>query len=202
MGSWAFMTAQVSDTVVFRGKTYSIAGVLGGPLFDPAEFGIEPVMMNTACWRGYVCTYGFTRERLHLVELEIGSRSLFHGAAMTGESELFGVLPEADRGWGAFKYAGLDVAIPFSGGLLLGADFIRSLYVHMGFHPAWKFCSVVEVLLDEGRVTEWHDRSIDVERIRHAIESGESPEPDRRKDMHSWIERTFTLDYGRTFGSS
>ncbi len=31
--------------------------------------------------------------------------------------------------------------VPFTGALLLGERFITSTYVHMGFHPAWKFAS-------------------------------------------------------------
>lgn len=52
-----------------------------------------------------------------------------------------------------------NAVIPFSSGLLLGDGFIRELYVHMGFHPAWKFERVVELIFEGGQLTRSHDRS-------------------------------------------
>jgi hypothetical protein len=54
------------------------------------------------------------------------------------------------------------VRVPFSGGLLLGQGFIRTTYVHMGFHPAWKFEKVAELLLEHGGVTSTLDRSAEL----------------------------------------
>ena len=46
----------------------------------------------------------------------------------------------------------LEVAVPFSGGLLLGAGFVRETYAH-GLHPAWKYERVFELLLENGVVS-------------------------------------------------
>ncbi len=47
----ADVTAQVADSVELEGKMYAIAGVRGGPLFDPAAHGRQPGLISTACWR-------------------------------------------------------------------------------------------------------------------------------------------------------
>ena len=65
--------------------------------------------------------------------------------------------------------------VSFSAGLLLGQGFIGSTYVRMGFHPAWKFGRVVELLLDNGRATGIVDRSDELAAVRQRIASGETP---------------------------
>ena len=71
-------------------------------------------------------------------------------------------------GW---TYDGLREPIRFSGGLLLGEGFIEKLYVHMGFHPAWKYKTVREVIFEEGRVTEDLDRSREMKDLRARLTS-------------------------------
>ncbi len=48
------MTGQLPDFFELDAITYSLAGVNGGPLFDPTDYSIKPATINTACWRGYV----------------------------------------------------------------------------------------------------------------------------------------------------
>lgn len=196
------VTAQLSDLVEFLGATYALAGVLGDPLFEPMDVGLKPVMISTACWRGYVCTYSVREDRLILSELLVGGQSELKGKQLTSDTALFGVAPELFEPWRAFKFQNLEVFVPFSGGLLVGGDVIRSHYVHMGFHPAWKFEHVLELLFKDGVVTEWHDRSSKVAQVRHAIEAGEIDDPDGERGGINWVKKTFSLNYNRTFGSS
>ena len=58
------MTAQIHDSCAYHGQTYSITGVNGRGLFDPADHHIEPEPHSTACWRGYHCDYVVEDERL------------------------------------------------------------------------------------------------------------------------------------------
>jgi hypothetical protein len=70
------------------------------------------------------------------------------------------------------------VPVPITGGMLLGHGFISSTYVHMGFHPAWKFETVIELLLEGGVVTGTMDRSDEISVIRQRIEAGAIANPD------------------------
>jgi hypothetical protein len=135
------MTAQISDSVHFEEQDYAITGVSGDGLFSPQAHGLEPQMMSTACWRGFVCWYRVENDQLQLQNLWI---RLEHTVENKSEKDpaLFGIRPKfEEREWCA-NYENLHVPIAFTGGLLIGRDFIRELYVHMGFHPAWKFREV------------------------------------------------------------
>ena len=51
------MTAQILDSVIYRGERYDLIGKRGGELVVPQHFDIEPRSWHTACYRGYVCRY-------------------------------------------------------------------------------------------------------------------------------------------------
>src|SRR5688572_6490969 len=65
------MTAQIHDHVEYAGVPYSLSAVHGEPLFDPAAHGLRPVMMHTACYRGFYVMYAVTNGELVLRELAI-----------------------------------------------------------------------------------------------------------------------------------
>lgn len=123
------MTAQFSDRVKYRGKSYSIAGKNGTGLFDPPAHGLTPVGKCSACWRGFVCSYAVEDGMLLLDSLAVclddPAPDLFDVSPTPyeGEIRLFDAV-----------YDNLDHCVPYTGGLLLAADFIEELYVHMGFH--------------------------------------------------------------------
>ena len=83
---------------------------------------------------------------------------------------LFRALPKqvADKDY--FVYDALRQPVEFSGGLLLGADFIRALYVHMGFQRAWKYENVYEVTFERGRLVEERDRSHEMASFREKLD--------------------------------
>jgi len=209
------MTAQISDVVVYRGKPHGIAGVNGSGLFDPREHGIRPTMISTACWRGYHCTYEVAEGSLLLTTVNLGLGPEDQAAAERGEGpQLFGRVPrrytvhghrkdlrtgEVRTSWESsdFLCDGLREPVPFSGGLLLGGDFIPELYVHMGFHPAWKFREVHELLFEKGRVVREADRSAEMAEFREMVAGlplGPT-DPDNREEVKRWIERCFSLNY-------
>jgi hypothetical protein len=194
------MTAQINDTCFHRKIDFAVAGISGSGLFDPATIGIEPVSMSTACWRGYVAHYSILAGELFLTSLHIGLPQDATIRARAGKGpELFGVLPTADR-FSGFLYEGFQSRVTFTGGLLLAHEFIRELYVHMGFHPAWKYKDVREVILDAGRVTSDFDRSADmaaartkfIDDTKHSDERFNEP---TRRELEAWIERCFSRDY-------
>jgi hypothetical protein len=209
------MTAQISYVVVYRGKPHCIAGINGKGLFDPAEHGLKPVVISTACWRGYHCTYEIADGSLLLTQLNIGLDEKDRAAAERDEGPLLcGKVPKPNlvevQGWDdrtgetttyhlllGFVFDGLREIVPFAGGLLLADDFIEELYVHMGFHPAWKFKEVHEVLFEKGRVVKEADRSAEMAEFREMVSSRqlEPTDPDNREEIKSWVERCFSLKY-------
>jgi hypothetical protein len=169
------MTAQIPDTVEYGKDVYAIAGGRGEGLFSPADHGIEPAMISTACWRGFLCRYRIEEEELRLAGLEVGLPD--------GKPDGIGALPALfgrKAAWAEDRYCAvyedLGVSVLFTGELLLARDFIEELYVHMGFHPAYKYREVLKVRHDKGRLMEIRDLSKNMANLRKKIgESGEEP---------------------------
>ena len=184
------MTAQIPDTILIEAREYSIAGVNGGELFTPAAFGLNPMPTNTACWRGFVCRFKISDGGLLLDRLQL---------ALGAEQgpPINGVSPSGVGTWG-LVYEGLGVEMPFTGTILAAEGFIRELYVHMGFHPAWKYATVFEVVVDAGKVREVRDVSEQMGEIRTRM-AGMPLGPDRRsstkEQIRAWIDETFRQDY-------
>lgn len=202
------MTAQVSDKVNFEECVYAIAAICGGDLFSPSQIGVKPIATSSASWRGFHCEYLVEGDRLLLSQLVIG---LDAGDVKLGRIRIFEKTPEPcgftgrknsehDLGIHPRNYliGNLREPIPFSGGLLLGHDFIRELYVHMGFHPAYKFRKVIELILEDGRMTHAFDRSEEAAMIRARLDKLDINGADHRptRDIQQFIEDAFSLDYG------
>jgi hypothetical protein len=96
-----------------------------------------------------------------------------------------------------FRYEELRAVIPFSGGLLLGDDFVRGLYVHMGFHPAWKFRTVHELLFERGKLVRETDRSAVMAEFRETLAGRplEPLDPGDDEAIERWVEQCFSLKY-------
>lgn len=188
------MTAQIADSVTIDGIEYSIAGVNGSGLFEPGGVGLEPCAMSTACYRGFICWYALVEDGLVLTRLVLAEGTGRHGKPIKSGDEVMGSpLVRIKGGWleGSYEVAGLASVVEFSGGLLLGADFVEATYRHMGYHPAWKYRRVLELVASSGRVTELLDRSEFMAKVRDRVVGGDGLEAES-------IKQTFTLDYRRS----
>jgi hypothetical protein len=201
------MTAQINDIVFYRGLEYDLAGINGNGLFDPAEHGMRPVMISTGCYRGYFCAYEVVDGVLRLQDLHI--RLPEDGPDASKEDQrtiLFNVHPSYDPDQHCWLYSDLSWIMPFTGGLLLGDGFVRELYTHMGFHPAWKYRRVHELIFESGRLAREMDRSEEMDRIRgevantRSLESSDSKQgrggPATQDEILEWIEACFNRGYG------
>lgn len=186
------MTAQFSDPVEYRGQSYSIAGKNGAGLFDPSQHGMKPVGKCSACWRGFVCEYIVDGQRLLLDQLLI--------CLDEPGPVLFGVEPKPDEGKIRLfdvVYEDLRHPVSYSGGLLLAREFIDELYVHMGFHPAWKYREVHELLFRDGELVQETDRSEQIAELRREIADRPS-EPGHeatQSEIRDWIAKCFSEEY-------
>lgn len=200
------MTAQFCDIVTYEGEGYDLAGISGSGLFDPGEHGMEPTSWCTACWRGYTAAYKVEDDTLFLDRLSV----CLTEPGMAGEREVQkvqapaveGIAPQDISEQGSvfeYRYENMHLPVPFTGGLLLAQDFLEDLYVHMGFHPAWKYRRVHELLFEEGRLTGVSDVSKKLAMLRSKmkkakLEPGLETPP---KDLIEWIAECFSRDYER-----
>jgi hypothetical protein len=90
-------------------------------------------------------------------------------------------------------YHELDLSMNYSGGMLVADGFIRELYVHMGFHPAWKYETVFELVFSQGTLLETKDVSQRMAELRkEMMQKPLQPGPDTpRKKLEEWIASTF-----------
>ena len=195
------MTAQISSKVLIDKDVYSLVGVRGTGLFDPLKLGLEPVPPSTGCWDGYFCEYLLKENKLLLQNLfiNLGAGMLSVEMPQIGP-EINGVKPAV----GTLKnlsfnnyYANLNLPISYTGGLLIATGFIRKLYVHMGYHPAWKYEIVKELLLKAGSVIEIRDVSEPMRKKRSEMKK-QSLDPEHlanNEEFEKWVEGCFNLDY-------
>lgn len=196
------MTAQMQDQFQLRGHTYCVAGISEGELFDPALIELAPVAASTACWRGYQAVFKISSLRLVLDTLH--TRLTEADAPRVQGPVINGIAPREQRGrLDGFDnhYFGLGYVLEYTGGLLLADDFIKELYLHMGFHPAWKYRRVVELIFHRGLLIREHDRSAEISRLRdEIITSGTDPRagplvPETREKIDELVRRAFDRSY-------
>jgi hypothetical protein len=133
---------------------------------------------------------------LFLTSLDLGLSPQNAIRARAGKGpELFGVLPTAAE-YAGFTYKGFKTPMKFTGGLLLADDFIPELYVHMGFHPAWKYKNVREVIFEKGSLTKDMERSSDMAaaRAKFTDEKNCFIEPSY-SHMRSLMSKCFSREY-------
>jgi hypothetical protein len=70
--------------------------------------------------------------------------------------------------FGSVRYAPIRVPQAFHGGLLLASERLPNLQQRLGFHEAWEYQRVVELIFDGGHLTQARDRSPDAAARREA----------------------------------
>lgn len=171
------MTAQISDTFIFKGKRFELIGLEGGELFSPEPLGMEPEMIHTACYSGFYATYRLNKNSLILTKLTINDANNYYPT-------IDGVEPDLDEYERIAVYDNLKYVIPFTGKIRLARGFIEELYIHMGYQKATAFKEVYDITVEKGKIIEAKDRSADVEKKRGAFkERYESEELIGRIDM-------------------
>lgn len=139
------MTLQIQDTLLYRGKKYSIVFHQGEGLFSPWALGFQPTALHSGCWRGTIARYKTRQGQLFLDQLTIGDRNEFY-------PEINGVFPELSRHHSA-TYKNLDRPVPFSGYLRIGRGYIGPLEPII-WKEAEDFQETLDIYFAEGRIQE------------------------------------------------
>jgi len=155
------------DSFQLDGEKWSLWLIAGQGFFEPDDHDFQRGFGSTACYRGYVCTYGLREERLELVRL-INGRTLLKAKPFRGiEPTLFN--PQ-DEDYDHFVgYDDIGLPIPFSGGIVLVHG--KAIGGRSGIGPelVFRFAEVRELLFLEGRLVENIDRSEEMEKLREEL---------------------------------
>jgi hypothetical protein len=180
------MTGQMSDILFYLDEEYKITGVKGEDLFHPGDVGLTPYSNSTACWRGYVASYEIDADELRLAGLLINTED---------KADINGI--EAERlteSRFSYQFAHLNLKIPFNGSILIGTDFIQSMYIHMGFQKPITYEKVIELKFKNGDLLSSEDISLKIKEIRENSRNSPS-RPSSEEDIGKWIENSFSLHY-------
>lgn len=197
------MTAQIHDTFEFAATEFALVGISAGELFSPAVFDLQPAMATTACWRGYQARYAVVENALVLRSLHVNllkDRRQGYEPAVGPVIRDVSPQPKGDK-FDFFNnhYHDIDYPVAYSGGLLIAQGFIRNLYVHMGFHPAWKYDKVMELIFADGVLLDSFDRSAKMAaiRARYQDQANKNPgtEPPTVAEIDAFIKRAFDQSY-------
>jgi hypothetical protein len=187
------ITGQIPEEIYYRHEIYKLTGMKGGGLYIPEHFGISTYWKSTGCYRGFQMRYRVFNKELLLDRMKVNTKQV--------PPPINGIKPQRIRTRYAsfdFGYDNLNLKSKFTGRLLIGKDFIRSMYVHMGFQKPKTFKTVLELHVDDGNVTEIKDRSKDVESIRKREELHKRRDPYYKYSKGSplnFIDDSFSLDY-------
>ncbi|MBS3793093.1 hypothetical protein KGY77_10685, partial [Candidatus Bipolaricaulota bacterium] len=88
--------------------------------------------------------------------------------------------------------------LDYTGGLLLGDEFIQDLYTHMGFQAPWKYEKVIELIFEEGKLQKETDRSerMAVLRDEKLRRRQCARTPEEEIPVIPFIRESFDLSYG------
>ncbi len=159
------MTAQITDSFLFKRESYQLIGITGGDLFSSQDFGIEADCMDTSCWRGFYSTYEIIDKGIYLKDMTI----LLAPRQDGNYKAINNVPPQQISDYEAlYKDINLPVS-SFTGKLRIAKGFIDELYVNMGFPKPSAFKTVLDLTFEDGKLIETKNRSNEMMKKRGAF---------------------------------
>jgi hypothetical protein len=158
------MTAQIPDTFLYHGEEYELVALDGEGLIIPQDYGMKPDELHTACYRGFYSIYEITNDGLFLTEMVIGE-------VEEGYKSIQGIMPTlpSKDSYDYPTYKGLRLLTPFTGRIRLGKDFIKDLYIHMGYQKASAYETLLEFTFEAGKLVSTQDKSAENAKNRGAF---------------------------------
>jgi hypothetical protein len=150
------MTIQINDSVFHRRIRHALIDWQPDNLFNPKDYGLEPLFMGTSCYRGYFCSYEIKESRLVLTSLTMRPKD---------PRNLFNVVPikTKDNNW---QYHDLNHLLPFSGILVVQANYLRDLYLRLTLQVNWKHHKVSQLEFENGKLRSVVDVSKEMAEYR------------------------------------
>lgn len=156
------MSAQLPDRILFQGREYDVVLSSTKKLFEPSQWGLEPVSPHEACLRGTMATFEVKEESLYLKDLRYWTRQETLPSALSDNSKRD---QESGNSFGYFC-EGINALIPWSGEIVLGRAFLWPLLLPRGFQPAWKYKEVMRLFFVDGTLQAFGDVSKKIARLR------------------------------------
>lgn len=168
------MTAQIPDTIIYKGEKYNRIDVFGQRLAKPQDFGMQPYAMHTACIFGFFSTYKITDDGIYLKEMTL-KEERGNYKPIDGVNPVFEIFIGNPA-----TYKNINIRISFTGKMRLAKDFIEKRYEHSTiYQKPSAFKTVIDLKFEDGHLIEAKDRSEEVAEIRRGFKK-------RYKTKRSW----------------
>lgn len=169
------MSAQIMDSIMIENVEYFITDVSAPDmLFAPDEYGLNPTMCCTACWRGYWCQYQIKDLQFLLQDLYMfdgdGKYPPLNGVDILSRRNVTGTEQDECSIAGHEKYADVNLFIGYNGKILVGKDEIYQFHKKGGIQNCWSYETMLECTFENGCLVSLLDYSRVAERIRNYID--------------------------------
>ena len=201
------MTAQIGDVYKYKNKKFSVVALSNPINFSPQDYGLNPQASCTACWNGYWCEYHIEDDMLLLKNLFMFNskgdypplngvgviEQTYHEALRLGPGGKKEKIMMEDN-MGHREYRDVNLPINYDGKILVGDEFIREYYIHMGYQRAWAYKVLLEFVFEDGKLIETIDHSDTAQRLRTEIETGNKNIDGERRNIPLFVNKSFSLD--------
>jgi hypothetical protein len=159
------MSEQISDKFIFNNKEYELSAIEFPQNFlDFSQFKLEPMELNTACWRGFISTFAVINNKLMLDEIYTnnGNKKEFIIPEINGKKpkiEIPDNLVESYADYKILNYTNIKYVMNYTGAIIIASKFIDKYYVHMGFKSPINFKNIIKLKFINGDLTDVNDLS-------------------------------------------
>lgn len=176
------MTLGLMDTCRYVGKVFDIIATEKSLPFSPQHYGVVPELHPTAI-RGFFCEYIFTNKNFVLNEFSIYSKE--KNIIVSGKKPLHrqGFLSDF------ITYRDLNLKMDYSGGIIIGKNFLKDYYYILGKQNPLAFNIVYELIIEGGKIIKTIDKSEDVNELRKEKLTCD------KKSLESFIKEEFQNKY-------
>jgi len=156
------MTQQIRNKLSIGRQEYFILAATNTEQLSFRNFclKIRPSMLSTANYAGYHCTFAVIGEYLYLKNLTVHTDSRVY-------PPLNGVIPNIDK-YSQAVYEGVNIALSYTGELLIAADYIRELGQYQIRDESIKYRYVAKTKFFEGKKISFKNISEKLDKERNA----------------------------------
>jgi len=91
---------------------------------------------------------------------------------------------------------GVNLAMKYTGQIVVGAGFLLEYYLHMGYQRAWAYKILLEFVFKEGKLIETIDHSSMADKLRTEINEDPKGFMDKiRGNIGHYVDESFSLDF-------
>jgi hypothetical protein len=120
-------------------------------LFDPEKYGLQPSMVHTACYKGFIVYFALKNNQLYIDQLEVYCKNRIYPLinGIRSKRQLHNTMR---------VYKNLNLALNYSGTVIIGTDF-DEYYSDRAFTGAHCYHETYELYFSNGKLIDYRETS-------------------------------------------